>query len=559
MSLEALVDTAVAHGAIIDERVEFQDTSEAGISAFLKPNSPTSNPVIIEIPNSMIIKPEDAYKAFDINAKNMKDDEIAIFKIYIAGLLSGKLEDKNFSTYIRLLPHPSEIGSPLTMTDDQLELFNETSLQKKFIEERKSLLKDQFDSVCHLNEGITFNDFLWAHLIITSRSFPYRIVNPDAKPNLVMLLPIIDLLNHKPNSKVEWSSESSGNFKLSAIQPTFSEDSNRVEVFNNYGPKGNAELFLGYGFVLEDNEYETLQLSLSLPQSLKNDIQSKWNISLPTIDDYTYNFDQKSSSNEKNTESKELNKSTVFMLNKFHPIATGLLEVFSFICKNEGDEGPTLKNTMNGLNKLKQSLEVKFSNKLEKLPAFDSTKVSKSIYNKAATFRKGQLKVYNMAKNEVKSREKHLLKEYRKYFITVKDIIQKDRDEFGNFLDIMQWNKDISDLNKMDMELLLRLWLLKTINYHKKDDFNNLKFNMKWAFDLFEQKVQSPNVKDDDGYMTDLYYQIIPQIKENVPELVKNEFWELNHWLIVDNIVTQNSYEKGKSLEPLLIHPLNLF
>lgn len=558
MMLNTLIDNAAAQGAIIDERITFEKTEDSGISAFLKPNSLTIDPIVIEIPNSMIIKPDDAYRAFNLEAELIGNYEDLIFKIYIAGLLSGRVKNEYFEPYIMLLPHPSEIGSPLTMSDEELKLFKDTSLQIKFIKERKHSLKDQFELVRSYIEGITFDEFLWAHLIITSRAFPYKIINPNSKPNLVMLLPIIDLLNHRPNSKVEWSSDSSGNFRLSALLPP-STDLQRIEVFNNYGPKGNAELFMGYGFVLEDNEYETLQLSLSLPHKLKSDLKNQWNIRLPTIDDYTFLVDQNSDHRDETDKLEEASDITVFMLNKFHPIATGLLEVFAFVCRNEGDEGLTLKNTLNGLNQLKKSLELKFLNKLDKMPVLDTTKVSSEIYAKAVIFRKGQLKVYNMAKSEIKAREKQLLKEYRQYLITIKDIYKNESEEFGNFMKIMEWDKDISHLTKMDMELIFRLWLLKAINYRRSGNAQNSKFDLNWLFDLFEQKYQSFDVGNSEEYMIKLYSQIMSKIKKNASEVMKGNHWELKDWLIVDNIVTENSYEKGKSLEPILIGPLNLF
>lgn len=58
--------------------------------------------------------------------------------------------------------------------------------------------------------------------------------------------------------------------------------------------------------------------------------------------------------------------------------------------------------------------------------------------------------------------------------------------------------------------------------------------------------------------MVDLYNQLIPALKENVPELIRGSHWSLNDWLKVDQLIAENSYEKGKTQEPLLIKPLDL-
>lgn len=556
MSLEKLIEVAIKQGAIIDQRITFVKTENSGYSAFFKPNVSTEGPLSIEIPNCMIIKTENAYKAFEM-VKNVKElNEVSVFKFYVACLLSKNIEDPKFRDYINILPTALEIGSPLTMRKESLYVFENTSLEKEFIEKRKNLLLLDFESVSFLNKHVTFDDFLWSHLIITSRAFPYRIVNPEAKQNSVMLLPIIDLLNHQPNTKVEWSSNSSGNFKISNTETIQPSETAEYEIFNNYGPKGNAELYLGYGFVLHDNEYETLQLSLSLLPSLKDNITKQWNVKLPTIEDYTYTID--SSSEGKFTEKEKIAANIVFMLNKFHPIADGLLEIFCFINKNEDDQGPTLKNTMNGLNQLKQSLELKYSNRLDKMPAYHSDCISEADFNNAKCLRQGQLKIYNMAKNEIKSREKKYLKEYRKFFITVKDIYKKDIEEFSEFVEIMQWDKEINELSKMEMELIFRLWLLKTVNYWNIDTVDDSNFDLKWFFELFTERKGLSNIAYDDKFMTDFYNQIIPTLKRNVPELLKGDSWELSDWLIIDRLVVENSYEKGKTLEPLLIKPLNL-
>lgn len=566
MSLQLLIDAAVKEGAIICPHLKFEKTEFAGISAFIDNNQNiSSDPISIELPNSFIIKPEDAFKALGIKESEITIDENIVFKFYLACIKLNHLPNDKFKPYIDLLPSLKDINSPLSMHENSLYVFDNTSLQKSYIIEKLEALKKDLKLIESLNLSsnlkISFDDYLWSHLIITSRAFPYRIINPAADPHLVMLLPIIDLLNHKPNSKVEWSSSSNGNFKFSNLDTHDNDkDDNKIEIFNNYGPKSNAELLMGYGFVLEDNEFESLQLSLSLGNELKENLKKQWNVGLPTVHDYTYNVHDESS-NKESLNSIASSDTTVFMLNKFHPIADGLLELFSFINKNSNDKGLTLKNVMNGLNQLKQSLEVKYVNKLDKIPTFNEVLISSYNYANAKLFRQGQLKIYNLVKNEIKNREKQYLKEYRKYFITIKDIFKKDNEEFGVFIEILQWDKEISELSKMEMELILRLWLLKTINYWNFGNIHDYtKFDIKWFLELFNSRNENlkPETSSNDEFMVDLYNQIIPVLKENVPELILGEHWELNDWLLIDKLIVENSYEKGKTLEPLLVKPLNL-
>ena len=124
--------------------------------------------------------------------------------------------------------------------------------------------------------------YLAAATHISSRAFPSSLLslNPtleaadDTKP---ILIPGVDSLNHKRAQPVTWSV----NFPASTSapgnqQPTISlilrENATAgSELFNNYGPKPNSELILGYGFSLPDNPDDTILLKIS-------GIDKKWEI-----------------------------------------------------------------------------------------------------------------------------------------------------------------------------------------------------------------------------------------------------------------------------------------
>lgn len=558
MSLSDLLAAGKASGVLLDPRISFLKTDSSGFSAFATVDEGSAHaPISIQIPNSLIIKPENAIS--DLAVSPQTADSLILFKYYLACLRLGLISNDVFRPYIELLPDLKEISSPLSMERQSLYVFENTALNSSVIEAKLGLLRKDYDQVSTLNQNVSFEDYLWAHLIVTSRAFPYRIVNPSAQPHEVMLLPIVDLLNHKPHAKVEWSSNHDGAFKLSILEPANQAEFEigKAELFNNYGPKGNAELLMGYGFVLEENEFDSLQLALTLDEELKRKILREWEVKLPVLSDFTNNicdFGKTDATANKDAET------TVFMLNEFRPIPDGLLELFCYINKNSGDQGMTLKNTMNGLNQLKQGLEAKYMNRLDKMPAYDDDLISKRDYTNAKIFRQGQLKIYNLSKAEIKSREKKLLKEYRKHFITLKDIYKKD-EEFHDFIEVCGWDKEIDKLDKTEMELIIRLWMMKNINYaeFEADSSSSLppsSIDTKWFLELFN--ALEKNEAQEDDFMVDLYNQLIPALKENVPELIRGSHWSLNDWLKVDQLIAENSYEKGKTQEPLLIKPLDL-
>lgn len=70
----------------------------------------------------------------------------------------------------------------------------------------------------------------------------------------------MDAGNHNPNAKVDWAYDP-GRFSLTV--------SEKVEpgsqIFNNYGPKSNEELLMGYGFCAPGNPYDGLLLAMRAP------------------------------------------------------------------------------------------------------------------------------------------------------------------------------------------------------------------------------------------------------------------------------------------------------
>ena len=103
-------------------------------------------------------------------------------------------------------------------------------------------------------------------------AFPSSILSPT--PSLVaspstypVLIPGVDLLNHKRGQPVSWIASSNTTDDTVALvahpQPdTDTPENTLVEVFNNYGPKPNDELILGYGFSIADNPDDTITLQI---------------------------------------------------------------------------------------------------------------------------------------------------------------------------------------------------------------------------------------------------------------------------------------------------------
>jgi hypothetical protein len=113
--------------------------------------------------------------------------------------------------------------------------------------------------------------YVTASTHLSSRAFPSSILSPE--PSLLstpstspVLIPGVDLLNHKRGHPVSWivscqdPQETTDTVSIVAHPTSCADTAPLVQVFNNYGPKPNDELILGYGFSILDNPDDTLTL-----------------------------------------------------------------------------------------------------------------------------------------------------------------------------------------------------------------------------------------------------------------------------------------------------------
>ena len=176
--------------------------------------------------------------------------------------------DSFFLPYLQCLPKAYDL--PICWPTETIKnLLNGTPLEFIATERRlwiQSIVKSINQSAGHFfpENKLDEKDFLWAFASISSRAFP------KAKPkglydstlqsdwiaiSEICLYPVLDMLNHKRNFKIEWVMTDQGvSFISKQDIPA------NTEVFNNYGSKGNENLFGNYGFVLDPNPEDYVKL-----------------------------------------------------------------------------------------------------------------------------------------------------------------------------------------------------------------------------------------------------------------------------------------------------------
>ncbi|EXJ63929.1 hypothetical protein A1O7_00264 [Cladophialophora yegresii CBS 114405] len=144
-----------------------------------------------------------------------------------------------------------------------------------------------------LNGSYTWPRFRWAAWNFGSRSFTSQVLDATLPADLAqlkrtpkgyesydlvklfsdrfgVLLPLLDLLNHRPGAQVEWQAR----YNFVGLQILESYESGQ-ELCNNYGPRDNEGLLLAYGFTVQNNPFDHLVISIKAPPASPLDVARK--------------------------------------------------------------------------------------------------------------------------------------------------------------------------------------------------------------------------------------------------------------------------------------------
>ncbi|CAB4446466.1 unnamed protein product [Rhizophagus irregularis] len=228
--------------------------------------------IFASIPFSIIINDKIANK----NLPYLKDlSSSNYYSSLIIFLIHEKLlgEKSFYSPYINILP--KHINSLLNYDENEINYLLKGTDIENFVIERRLQLKNCYEEILErlpsdgllLKEKMTWELYLWAHSIVTSRSFPNRFIDPDDPDPKEVLIPLADSLNHKPRQKITWEFSDGNSMQLIAGETIECGK----EIYNNYGPKSNRELLIAYGFCIKDNPDDWVMIKLNFDQDPDKD------------------------------------------------------------------------------------------------------------------------------------------------------------------------------------------------------------------------------------------------------------------------------------------------
>ncbi|KAK3823692.1 MAG: hypothetical protein JOS17DRAFT_310179 [Linnemannia elongata] len=131
---------------------------------------------------------------------------------------------------------PERIHTALEFDDQDMEHLRGTNAYM-VVKELKENLRTKYDKTMEavgdeltVEQGYTWERFLWAETVVSSRTFPASLFGHQVE-NEIVLIPLADSMNHKSRHKATWIKTTEG------LQMSCAATKKGDQIFNNYGPK----------------------------------------------------------------------------------------------------------------------------------------------------------------------------------------------------------------------------------------------------------------------------------------------------------------------------------
>ncbi|KAJ5779336.1 hypothetical protein N7457_007056 [Penicillium paradoxum] len=287
-----LVSWFIRHGGTVDKSVRITQDASRGVHLQVKADWPEPIPKekrVINTPISVSMSwfnavgyesPQASFPKHGVDLPREWIDQIGPEETSAFFLMGQYLcgAEGFWHPYLRTLPQPGQLTTPLFFGEEDVDWLQGTGIPEASVE-RIKVWEKKYDESIKLLEELGFLDcdrftwelYLWASTIITSRAFSAKVLSGVIQPSdlpedgVSVLLPLIDLPNHRPMAKVEWRAgeKDIGLLVLEDVAPG-------QEISNNYGPRNNEQLLMNYGFCIAGNptDYRIVHLGVKPDSSL---------------------------------------------------------------------------------------------------------------------------------------------------------------------------------------------------------------------------------------------------------------------------------------------------
>lgn len=594
--IRQLVTWAKLKGAQISENVGFGYLDAGYIGAIYNGEGEDSSIPSIKIPFDALVTIDKAIEYFGewaLTAHLKTSNVNAVLKMYLSRLRSER--NHEFSDFVNLLPTSEQIGTPYCWNAEYKAYLKGTNLGNSLRDNIALLVEEWWQIVNMIPESVpkpenhyvnlkfyyeykfytdddiykyfavdveaanwtSFPNYLWASLILKSRSFPYYLfakhVTRQVAPDEAVLIPVIDLTNHNPKAKVSWSVGDDGSFTLECENPTRVKG---AEIFNNYGMKGNEELLLAYGFCIEDNSADSAALKIKVPVELLPELEAE-GVKLPTMNDYTTAVHRSEDVQEKVNDSvdkyKKYEDGLLFFVTKTH-IPDSLILLFQLLMKNKHESKLSLRMKLSGLNQLRQAIE-------SKLTIIENVTLPKDVtkdfkLKNISTYIKSQKQIMLAAIKNIKRQEKTLLAEEKSRLISLKSVWKKDAPFQRSLLLALGVTSFDQLVEAQFLDQCWLLWLIRCYNRNEYDLKADDVFLPEWIHDYFVKVAAETEIQPAEVLQyKELYQGLIPELNQRVPDIYDAGKWRVNELIISAKVLDLISFTRGKEQECIIVEP----
>ena len=266
------------HPLAISTETKDEITNESSGRGLLARRDINDGDELLTIPMSMVMTASKARKAL---GKDAMTEGINEYLALACLLIREKfvLGDKSWwKPYLDVLPEVNEVSPTFAWSDEDLQFLEGSpviaaskSLQMKLQREYDDLLGGENGLIAKFPdrfpaEAFTYEHWIWAFTMLFSRAIRLRSLKQG---ETLAMVPYADLINHSPFSQAYIDARASGDwiFKDGKEEIILYADRGyrRMEqIYISYGPKSNAELLLLYGFAVERNPFNSVDVTVSI-------------------------------------------------------------------------------------------------------------------------------------------------------------------------------------------------------------------------------------------------------------------------------------------------------
>lgn len=266
------------HPMAISTDTRDEATNESSGRGLLARRDINDGDELLKIPLNLCLTKESARKTMGEDAL---PEEINEFLAIACQLIHEKYvlgEKSYYKAYIGVLPETSEVNPTFAWKDEDLEFLDGSpvvaatrSMQNKLRSEFESLVAGENGLSTRFperfpKEHFTYENWIWAFTMMFSRAIRLRSL---AQGEALAMVPYADLINHSPFSQAYIDARASGDwlFKTGDEEVILFADRGyrRMEqIYISYGPKSNADLLLLYGFAVERNPFNSVDVTVGI-------------------------------------------------------------------------------------------------------------------------------------------------------------------------------------------------------------------------------------------------------------------------------------------------------